>query len=445
MAEHKLPAGKQLINGIAQLGVVLGYHVEKEFPVDEPTYGESPAVDVAWFSQKGNRFPLFIFEVESKATNGMTNNPLKIYAQENRAFEKPLFFFHVVAQGGSHSSRPKNLEAQYGKNNYRIYLVGIDAANDLIQDILSQHARVRNDVDYLALHHLLTTELWLNKVNYSQVLMHAVKLGLSKENAISSYIRISRHDSSVFTDFVELVTEDSKNNFTNTILDSYLGSQWCIPILTALLCGLSKDNKASEHWSTVLLKWQRNSSYMPMITPAFGLSRDYDDFILGSAPQLITLCIAVSSKRGDFYLEFVEVLVETLDKIGVCWAGLNSAIYLLHISSAINSKETFEIAKSYLLDFKDFSEEDIYLPPSYVCVMEGEYEYYFKRGEVTEIPEINYFFEKCIERYQKEKINVEAMALRALDDDSYMYEWSTDLLEALWSKVANKALQRTSC
>lgn len=439
MAEHKLPAGKKLITGIAQLGEVLGYHVEKEFPVDEKTYGEASAVDVAWFSQKGNRFPLFIFEVESKATNGMTNNPLKIYAQENRAFEKPLFFFHVVAQGGSHSSRPRNLEAQYGKNNYRVYLVGIDAANDLIQDILSQHARVRNDVDYLALHQLFTKDLWLNKVNYSQVLMHAVKLELSKENAISSYIKISRNDSSIFSDFVELVTEDSKKNFANTILDSYLGSQWCIPILTALLCGLSKENKASEHWSNVLLAWQKNNSYMPMITPAFGLSRDYDDFILGSAPQLITLCIAVSSKRGDFYLDFVEVLVETLDKIGVCWAGLNTAIYLLHISSAINSEEIYEIAKSYLLDFRHFSEEHIYFPPSYVSVIEGEYECYFKRGEVTEIPESSHFFEKCIERYQKEKIDVEAIALRALDDDSYMHEWATDILVALWSKVANKA------
>ena len=129
MADHKLLAGKQLIEGIAQLGVVLGYHIEKEFPVDQPIYGESPAVDVAWFSHKGNRFPLFIFEVESKASNGMTNNPLKIYAQENRVFEKPLFFFHVVAHGGLHSSRPRNLEAQYGKNNYRIYLVGSDAGD----------------------------------------------------------------------------------------------------------------------------------------------------------------------------------------------------------------------------------------------------------------------------------------------------------------------------
>ncbi|MCK4822082.1 hypothetical protein KA005_40340, partial [bacterium] len=429
MADHKLPAGKQLIEGIAQLGMILGYHIVKESPVDEPTYGESPAVDVAWFSQKGNHFPLFIFEVESKATNGMTNNPLKIYAQENRAFEKPLFFFHVIAQGGVHSSRPRNLEAQYGKNNYRIYLVGSDSANDLIQDILSQHARVRNDIEYLALHQLLTSELWMKKVDYSLLLMHAVELRLSKESAISSYISLSRHDLSIFPDLIKLVTEDSKVNFANTYLDSYLGSQWCIPILTALLCGLSEDKKESEHWSSMLLAWQRSSSYMPMITPAFGLSRDYDEFILGYAPQLITLCIATSSNRGGFYLEFVKVLEGTLDKIGVCWAGLNSAIYLLHISSAVSAENSFNKAKNYLLEFKDFSEEDIFLPPSCVSVMEGNFEDYFQKGEVTKIPEMKQFAYQCIEKFQKKHINMETIVLRALDDDSYLYEWSNELIE----------------
>lgn len=444
MADHKLPAGKQLIEGIAQLGVVLGYHIEKEFSVDVPTYGEPPAVDVAWFSQKENRFPLFIFEVESKASNGMTNNPLKIYAQENRAFEKPLFFFHVVAQGGGHSSRPRNLEALYGKNNYRIYLVGRDAANDLIQDVLSQHARVRNDVDYLALHQLLTSELWIKKVDYSQLLMHAVELGLSKEGAISSYISMSRNDLSIFPDLVKLVTEDSKINFANTTLDSYLGSQWCIPILTALLCGLSKDKKESEHWSSMLLAWQRDSSYMPMITPAFGLSRDYDEFILGYAPQLITLCIATSSNQSGFHLEFIKVLEGILDKVGVCWTGLNSAIYLLHISSAIKAEDSFKKAKNYLLEFKALSEEDIFLPPSCVSVMEGDFEDYYQQGEVTKIPEMKQFAHQCIERFQNKHINMETIVLRALDDDSYLYEWSNELLEALWSKIANKALHRSS-
>jgi hypothetical protein len=444
MADHKLPAGKQLIQGIAQLGSVLGYHVEKEFPVDESTYGEPPAVDVAWFAQKGNRFPLFIFEVESKATNGMTNNPLKVYAQENRSFEKPLFFFHVVAQGGGNSSRPRNLESQYGKNNYRIYLVGTDSANDLIKDVLSQHARVRNDVDYIALHQLLITDLWLLKVDHAKLLMHAASLELSKRNTISSFVRISRNDTAMFSQLVELVSKDSETDFANTAFDSYLGSQWAIPIITGLLCGLSKNISESRHWSSLLLKWQKESTYMPMITPAFGRSRDYDEFILGCAPQLITLCIAASSIDEGLCLEFIHVLNETLDKVGVCWAGLNSAIYLLHLSAATNDAECFERAKKYLLEFKSLSEEDILSPPSCVSIMDGEFEDYFKGGELLEIEDCFDFSKLCKERYLKNDTCIKDMALRALDDDSYIYEWSSELLGALWSSVANKALQRTS-
>ncbi|MFT6908736.1 MAG: hypothetical protein ACJAS1_005440 [Oleiphilaceae bacterium] len=440
MADHKLPAGKQLIQGIAQLGSVLGYHVEKEFPVDESTYGEPPAVDVAWFAQKGNRFPLFIFEVESKATNGMTNNPLKVYAQENRSFEKPLFFFHVVAHGGGNSSRPRNLELQYGKNNYRIYLVGTDSANDLIKDVLSQHARVRNDVDYIALHQLLITDLWLLKVDHAKLLMHAASLELSKRNTISSFVRISRNDTAMFSQLVELVSKDSETGFANTAFDSYLGSQWAIPIITGLLCGLSENISESRHWSSLLLKWQKESTYMPMITPAFGLSRDYDEFILGCAPQLITLCIAASSIDEGLCLEFIPVLNETLDKVGVCWAGLNSAIYLLHLSAATNDAECFERAKKYLLEFKSLSEEDILSPPSCVSIMDGEFEDYFKGGELFETEDCFDFSKLCKERYLKNDTCIKDMALRALDDDSYIYEWSSELLGALWSSVANKAL-----
>ncbi|WP_417439803.1 hypothetical protein [Idiomarina abyssalis] len=440
MAAHKLPEGKQLIQGIAQLGSVLGYHVEEEFPVDKPTYGDSPAVDVAWFAQKGNRFPLFIFEVESRATNGMTNNPLKVYSQENRVFEKPLFFFHVVAHDGRNSSRPRNLEAQYGKNNYRIYLVGTDSANDLIGDVLSQHARVRNDVDYLALYQLLITELWLRKVDYAKLLMHAVRLGLSKENAISSHVKISRSDTKIFPQLVELVSKDSHAGFANTVFESYLGGRWAIPILTALLCGLSENMNESSSWSSLLLGWQRESTFMPMITPAFGLSMDYDEFILGCAPQLITLCIAASSIDKNLCLEFVPVLNKTLETVGVCWGGLNSAIYLLHLGAAINDVECFERARKYLLEFKSLSKEDILLPPSCVSVIEGEFEDHFKGGELVEIPSMVDFSELCAERYLKDDTCIKAIVLRALDDDSYIYEWSSDLMVALWTSAANKSL-----
>ena len=205
MTEHKLIPGKLLIKGIDKLGAALGYHVEKEFPVADPTVGKSQAVDtvdVAWFSKKGDRFPLFIFEVESSVTSGMASNPLKVYAQESRSFEKPLFFFHAVVEGGSRSSKPCNLEAQYGKNNYRISLVGEDSANILIQDVLNQHARIRNEVNYFSLHQLLGSAFWKDKVDNVLLLKHATILELSKESIIASCIRLTRINGLLLADLL---------------------------------------------------------------------------------------------------------------------------------------------------------------------------------------------------------------------------------------------------
>jgi hypothetical protein len=434
MAEHKLPSGKALIEGIVKLGQVLGYYVEKEFPIDEPTYGESPAVDVAWFFKKGNRFPLFIFEVESKATNGMTNNPLKVYAQENREFEKPLFFFHVVAQGGSHSSRPRNLESQYGKNNYRIYLVGNDSATFLISDVMSQHVRVRDDMDYVSLHELLCSDLWKDKADHVALLKHAASLELSKELIISSYIHLSRNDNSLLKDLLCFIQSESERKFINIHINTYLGWHWFVPIMCSMIIGQADEPDSVRSWSSKLLEWQNNSSYMPMITPSFGLERDYDEFILGCAPQLITLCIAVSDGKGEFYPTFVAVIEETINQIGVCWAGLNPAIYLLHISACLDLTKSYENARSYLHEFGTLAESNIYTPPSFVSVMDGEFLDYFQSGEGLKIPSMAEFSKVCQKMYEKEQYDFVALSLRALDDDSYIYGWSNDILSAIWSK-----------
>lgn len=432
MAKHKLEAGKQLIGAIVQLGMVLGYHVKKEFPIDEPSFGEAPAVDVAWFSQKGNRFPLFIFEVESKTTNGMPNNPLKVYAQENKKFEKPLFFFHVVAQGGVHSARPKYLETQYGQHNYRIYFIGSNTANDLVKDILAQHARVKEEVSYWALYNVLNSKDWAGIVNCRQSLMSAVNLGLSKEDIFSSYIKISLVNSDFISDLIGLFLESSRNGFEDLILDSYLGNHWGVPIITSYLCGLCEDTKESMYWSSFLLKWQRDSSCMPMISPALGLDRDYDDFILGCAPQLITLCVAISYKNKEISYELVLILSENLKKIGFCWEGLSSALYLLHLAAALGLNEIFHEAKLYILGFEGLAQGNIFFPPSCFSVIDQDAHEFFSRGDVFEISELKEFADQCRKIYLNKKVCREKMTLRALSDDTYVLTWSSDLLAALW-------------
>jgi hypothetical protein len=94
MGKHILSKGNEMISAILALGKSLGYVVKEEFPVEKRP-GNSPAVDAAWLSDEDHDFPLMIFEIESKITGSIANNPVKVFGQPNEHFEKPLFFFHI--------------------------------------------------------------------------------------------------------------------------------------------------------------------------------------------------------------------------------------------------------------------------------------------------------------------------------------------------------------
>jgi hypothetical protein len=66
--------------------------------------------------------------------------------------------------------------------------------------------------------------------------------------------------------------------------------------------------------------------------------------------------------------------------------------------------------------------------------MDGEFLDYFQSGEGLKIPSMVEFSEVCRKMYKKEQYDFVALSLRALDDDSFMYEWSNDILSAVWSK-----------
>jgi hypothetical protein len=435
VSQHKLPLGKELIEGIVKLGEILGYHIEKEFPVDKIKYGEPPAVDIAWFATKNNKFPLFIFEVESKSTNSMTKNPLKVFSKESKEFEKPLFFFHIIAKGGKDSSNKKDLEAQYGKNNYKIYLISEDNGTLLINDIIGQHARIKCDIDYISLYEILNDSIWKNYTNYQDILNHASVMKLSKSDILPSFSLLSIKDKTFFSNLIEHIKTESNNNFTTEYnFNTYLGSQWFTPVFYVLIIGFTTDEKTIEYFSNRLMSWQSESSYMPQITPAFGLSRDYDEFIIGLAPQFITLCIATANKQGEFCRELALVLIQILKdkRIKAHWFGINSAIYLLHISARLKMNDEFLIAKEYLNQFENLSFDNILNPISGISIFESEFSDYFQESSNLIIPRMAEFEDIAKKQFFK-NIQTYLPALKALTDDSYMNYWADDILTILWS------------
>jgi hypothetical protein len=446
MSQHKLPLGKALIDGIVELGKILGYHIEKEFPVDKVKYGEPPAVDIAWFATKNNKFPLFIFEVESKSTNSMSKNPLKVFSKESKELEKPLFFFHIVAKGGQYSSNRKDLEAQFGKNNYKIYLFSENNGTTLIQDIIGQHARIKCDIDYLALNEVLNSTIWKDKTNYKDILNYASDIQLSQNDILFSYSLLSIKDKNIFPDLMQLIKIESENNFNNgNNFNTYLGSHWLIPVFYAIIIGSTSDKEEIKYFSDKLLIWQNKSSYMSQITPAFGLSIDYDEFIIGLSPQFITLCIATANMQGEFCKELVLVLIEIMnDKIiKHHWFGINSATYLLHLSARLNMKDEFLIAKKYLNQFENLSLDDILNPISFISIFDSEFSDYYQESSNLIIPNIDEFYNTAKKQYSN-NMTIYLPALKALTDDHYVHNWANEILTILWSEnckqniVANK-------
>lgn len=74
MPKHVLDRGRGVIPAVVALGEAPGYAVAQEHAVEKGR--NPPAVDVAWFADPGDRLPLMIFGVESRATSGIANNAL---------------------------------------------------------------------------------------------------------------------------------------------------------------------------------------------------------------------------------------------------------------------------------------------------------------------------------------------------------------------------------
>lgn len=146
MGKHSTVISLKLFDFLIDLGNGLGYHTDTEYPMSENLFG-SQAIDIAWFNEKENKFPLFIFEIESSSNNSIANNPTKIFGKDGKVFEKPLFFFHIIIDGAENSEKYNDLIGLFGKHNYDIFRINNIEVENLLLKIISQHRRIHNYLD----------------------------------------------------------------------------------------------------------------------------------------------------------------------------------------------------------------------------------------------------------------------------------------------------------
>lgn len=131
MGEHSTTTSLNLINFLTRLGDGLFYHTATEYPMNEKVFG-GQAIDIAWFNEQGDKFPLFIFEIESASNNSIANNPTKVFGKDSGIFEKPLFFFHIIISGAKNSEKYNDLLGLFGKYNYGVFVLNNTDIEDLL-------------------------------------------------------------------------------------------------------------------------------------------------------------------------------------------------------------------------------------------------------------------------------------------------------------------------
>ncbi len=350
MAEHKLEYGLHIIDKLFKLGRILGYHSEKEYPVDKDN---DSAVDIAWLYEVGQKYPLFIFEIESATTNSIIANPSKIFGESNQKFEKPLFLFHLLLKGGQESGKIPQLENLFGRHNYRIYRFSLDEEINLIVDVLSQHRRLTNSPNIFE----LISELIDNwtQIDLNQIIIHLETLEFEKEKGtvLPSYALLTQKYTGIKQHFIRRLKnkiEKPEEFFENEAYETYLGKEWEIPIHLGMLSAFAEDNLENKYFED-FKNWQERSTYLKQIGPSFGLSRDYDLFILGMSGAVLGLTATLFYKVDKAREYIAGELFNILENSKRFNPNINifNALWLLHIApNSDKGKDYYEFAKNFI-------------------------------------------------------------------------------------------------
>lgn len=433
MSEHSLPKGKAAIEALAQLGEALGYEIELERPVEEDR-PNPPAVDVAWLAEPGQRYPLMIFEVESRETNAAANNPVKVFGQSSREFEKPLFFFHVFVQTGAASTRADRLESLFGAYNYRTYRLDRQGQKPLLLDILSQHRRLHKELRLGALLDHLDLGSW--EVPLPEVLEHIEGLAFSA-SYLNEYAKRGIANPLYRQAFARLLAKVGLDKAHEVAgYDTYLGHTWPRPIHIGIL---AFSSPVASDWLEQLRWWQEEWAYMSMIGPHFGQSRDYDGFVLGHSPVLWALTAALMHQvpgAGHYIGSQVKLVLDEISEAPpeVCFF---TAVWLLHIASASQDAELYDSARSTINKHGGIGQGVLYQPPSVADVIDQEdnWSSELSAGPLLDVPPMLEFQHRQSIRYTADaslETKLHSAAFSALTDVMGAYRWADDVAHSLY-------------
>ena len=216
---------------------------------------------------------------------------------------------------------------------------------------------------------------------------------------------------------------------------SFIGAEWASPIHIGLL---AMTHPGEADWLERLRTWQEESTYMTMIGPHFGLSRDYDEFVLGAAPVLWALTAAlmrrVSGAASYIGAQYAGVL-SRLERAAPT-ASFFTAVWMAHVAAACADEGWYEHARKFVNTRGGIGRAALYEPPSAVAVLEEDPGWAAAIAAAPEpVPPLNDFRRRLPAHYGGSVGDVDEalleLCLDLLSRDGAAYEWGPSVARLL--------------
>jgi len=360
-----------MIARLTGLGRALGYFVIPEWPIHGSSSGA--AVDVAWFLDAADKFPMMIFEVESSPSTGMVNNAVKVFSKPVETLLKPLFYFHLVLSGTVDSERVDNLRQLFGTHNYRVYTPSKEQQSAALLDILSQHRRIRSQIDLSAVISELCSGGWDKSA--VEPTLRALRHLDFRASYLQTYARGATLDSTLKQQFIEALAETIFGSKPLPFSDvqyerPFYWAHWELPIHLGILATNLPDKRADcfHH----LREWQLHSYHISQIGPHWGLSRDYDECVaLASASfwALVAALFCNTVEARKFIAEQMKpvfMAVKNHDRA----VAVFHAIWLFHVAGGCGLEELATDAFS-LMQLHGVRLDELQAPDALVDISPG--------------------------------------------------------------------------
>ena len=358
-----------------------------------------------------------IFEVESRASGGIASNAIKVLGQTTDNFLKPLFFFHVILSGRGRGSRIESLQSLLGTHNYRLYLLQNGDITRFAAEILAQHRRIRWNINLSSMLQQLLRREWLG-IDMAAICDTVERLDFDDDYVVA-YATLAIHNSWFLSRLADTIGSACCSEAPSLLAPAYPGyvGQIAGPLLHSVLLTQLRPELGDASLNA-LRSWQEDSSYMSQLGPHFGLSRDYDLFVLGVAPFIwsIASCLARDHQPTvDYLIDQALKIMDACDSQHAWNGGAPTAVWLLHISASLGIANVYGKVSSFIKSYGGLNESSLYDPPLMVDFDEDQDLF---QGTPVAVPGMDDMCKTMKERFLKdgERAQPEQVALWLLID-----------------------------